>query len=151
MKIQEILIRFPFIKQFIKFFAVGVMNTGIDLVVLNILMFVSGQTQGIHYSFFKALSFFAAVIFSYYINKNWTFRDSSTEGANKKFYQFVAISIVGAFINVGVASLVVNFVRPAVELSFLTGQLWGNIGALCGTAIGLFWNFVGYKFIVFKK
>lgn len=151
MKIQEILIRFPFIKQIIKFFAVGVMNTGIDLVVLNALMFASGETQGVYYSFFKALSFFAAVVFSYYINKNWTFRDSSSSDSQKKFYQFIAISIIGAFINVGVASLVVNFIKPMIGLGFLTGQLWGNIGALCGTAIGLFWNFVGYKFIVFKK
>jgi len=151
MEIKEALIRFPIIKQFIKFFLVGVMNTGVDLAVLNMLMFSFQKTEGLAYSVFKAISFFVAVVFSYYINKNWTFRDSSNKGANKKFAQFVSISIVSAFINVGVATAVVSFIKPLVGLEFISSQLWGNIGALCGTAVGLFWNFVGYKFIVFKK
>lgn len=151
MDIQAILNRFPIIKQVIKFFVVGVMNTGIDLAVLNTLMFAFQKTEGVFYSVFKALSFFTAVVFSYYINKNWTFRDSSTDSSNKKFAQFITISIISAFINVGTASLVVTFIKPSVGLDFISNQLWGNIGALCGTAIGLIWNFTGYKFIVFKK
>lgn len=151
MKIETILVRFPFIGQFAKFFLVGIMNTGVDLIVLNILMYSTQQTEGIYYTFFKALSFLAAVIFSYIVNKRWTFKDNSDEDASKKFYQFVGISIIGAIINVTVATLVVSFVKPLVGTDLISGQLWGNVGALCGTAIGLFWNFIGYKFIVFKK
>lgn len=148
---EGILARFPIIKQFAKFFVVGVMNTGVDLVILNILMFTTRQNEGLYYSVFKTLSFATAVIFSYYINKHWTFRDKSDENTGKKFYQFIAISIVGAIINVSVATIIVNIVRPIAGTDLISGQLWGNIGALCGTAIGLIWNFTGYKFIVFKK
>ncbi|MDP1884106.1 MAG: GtrA family protein [Candidatus Moranbacteria bacterium] len=151
MQLEKILIRFPFIKQFAKFFIVGIMNTGVDLAILNILMFSTRQTEGIFYSFFKTLSFLAAVIFSYFINKHWTFQDKSEADAHKKFYQFIGISIIGAFINVTVATLVVGIVRPMVGTDLISGQLWGNIGALSGTAVGLFWNFIGYKFWVFKK
>lgn len=148
---EAVLAKYPFIKQFSKFIVVGVMNTLVDLSILNLLMFVSGQTQGVFYTVFKTLSFITAVIFSYYINKRWTFRDNSEENASKKFSQFIGISIVGAIINVSVATLVVTLARPALGLGFISGQLWGNIGALCGTSIGLIWNFIGYKFIVFKK
>lgn len=151
MNIEKILTRFPFIKQFAKFFVVGIMNTGVDLTILNILMFVTGQNQGIYFSFFKTLSFLAAVIFSYYINKRWTFQDKSHNDTEKKFYQFIGISLIGAIINVTVATLVVSIIRPIIGDSLISGQLWGNVGALCGTAVGLVWNFVGYKFIVFKK
>lgn len=33
----------------------------------------------------------------------------------------------------------------------LTDGIWINIGALSGTAVGLIWNFIGYRFIVFKE
>lgn len=148
---KALLTRFPFIQQFAKFFIVGIMNTGVDLTILNILMFTTGQSQGVAYSFFKALSFFAAVIFSYFINKHWTFQDKSHTDNDKKFYQFIGVSLVGAAINVTVATLVVSFVQPMFANIAIGGQIWGNIGAICGTAIGLFWNFVGYKFWVFKK
>jgi hypothetical protein len=58
-------------------------------------------------------------------------------------------------INVTAATVVVTYLKPvinpALNLAFLTDQIWVNIGALGGTAIGLIWNFAGYKFWVFKK
>ena len=143
--------RFPFLGQFLRFALIGVLNTGVDLGILNVLMVATGYKTGIHYTVFKTVSFMFAVTASYFLNKHWAFKDSSGEDQAKKFSQFLAVSLVGAIINVGTASLVVNFIRPIVEISFLTDQLWGNIGALCGTAIGLIWNFAGYKFLVFKK
>ena len=70
----------------------------------------------------------------------------------QKMSQFVAVSVIGALINVGVATAVVELIKPGLISALpLTDELWGSIGALCGTAIGLIWNFLGYKFIVFKK
>ncbi|MDQ1283662.1 MAG: hypothetical protein QG620_10 [Patescibacteria group bacterium] len=146
-----ILARFPVVEQFAKFVLIGAMNTLVDLGVLNVLMFSSGFSEGIYYSFFKAVSFTVAVILSYNLNKRWTFNDVSDEDRAKKFTQFLTVSIVGAIINISVATAVVTYVKPMVDVAFLTSQLWGNIGALSGTAIGLVWNFLGYKFIVFKK
>lgn len=143
--------KFPVIEQFIKFALIGAMNTLVDLSILNLLMYVSGQAEGIYYSVFKAFSFTCAVIFSYNLNKRWTFKDLADEDRAKKFTQFLAISIIGAIINVSTATIVVSYVKPIINISFLTPQLWGNIGALAGTAVGLVWNFLGYKFIVFKK
>jgi len=133
--------------QIIKFSLVGVVNTAIDLGVLNILMFASGITSGIFYSIFKAISFTAAVINSYFMNKYWTFGAKKGE-IEKEFSQFFLISIGGFIINVGSASIVVNLIPNFLRVN---PQLWGNVGALVGTFLGLAWNFLGYKFVVFRK
>lgn len=141
--------------QFGKFVLVGIMNTLVDLIVLNVEMAVTGIVVGAGYSAEKAISFLFAVTFSYFINKRWTFQDSSKEGEGKKMSQFFAISLVGMLINVTTATIIVTYLQMPLNnilhLSFLTPQLWGTVGALGGTAIGLIWNFIGYKFIVFKK
>lgn len=143
------------IVQFGKFFLVGIMNTLVDLIVLNVEMAVTGIVLGSGYSAEKAISFLFAVTFSYVINKHWTFQDKSKEGEGKKISQFLGVSLVGMLINVTIATIIVTYlqvpINSVLHLSFLTPRLWGTIGALGGTAIGLIWNFIGYKFIVFKK
>lgn len=142
-------------QQFAKFFLVGIMNTLIDLLVLNIETIASGVKDGGGYALQKGVSFIAAVTFSYFLNKNWTFQDKSSEGQTKKFSQFLFVSLIGMIINVSAAFLAIEYVKPLVnstlQLSFLTDQLWVSIGGLFGTAAGLLWNFVGYKLWVFKK
>ena len=150
---RNILEKYPVIGQFVRFGLIGGMNTGVDLIILNILMFSTGLFEGAAYSAFKTISFAAAATFSYFMNKKWAFKDDSKEKEVRKFSQFFAVSIIGAIINVSVASLVVTFLKPAlgVNFLFLNDGLWGSVGALFGTAFGLIWNFLGYKFIVFKK
>ncbi len=142
-------------KQFLKFALVGVMNTLVDLIVLNTETLLTGVKDGSGYAVQKGFSFLVAVTFSYVLNKHWTFEDKSQENQARKFSQFLSVSIIGMLINVTTATVVVTYlkpvVNPALNLSFLTDQIWVNIGALSGTAIGLIWNFIGYKFWVFKK
>lgn len=139
-------------RQFIKFGLVGVMNTLVDLIILNIETSITDIRDGSGYAVQKGVSFLAAVIFSYFVNKYWTFQDTSKEKEAKKFSQFVFVSIIGMIINVTTATLVVTYLKaPVNEIIPFSDSLWVNIGALSGTAIGLFWNFVGYKLWVFKK
>ncbi|MBU4350994.1 GtrA family protein [Candidatus Parcubacteria bacterium] len=129
--------------QFLKFFLVGSLNFLIDLGILFLLISASGMDKGWQYSVFKGISFFIATVNSYFLNRAWTF-----ESKERKFNLFLLISIIGFFINVGVASLVVNSISPWFGLNSKT---WAIIGAVKGSFVGLFWNFLGYKFIVFKE
>ncbi|MEF3691621.1 MAG: GtrA family protein [Candidatus Moraniibacteriota bacterium] len=143
------------IKQFAKFFLIGIMNTLVDLFVLNVETIITGVKDGWGYSIQKSFSFIVAVTFSYFFNKHWTFQDDSKEKEGKKFSQFMFVSIIGMIINVAVSTLAIKYLKAPVNellnLSLLTDQVWVNLGAICGTAVGLFWNFVGYKLWVFKK
>ena len=60
----------------------------------------------------------------------------------------MVVSTIGLFINVGALSLIVNSIGAPGAVS---PALWANIGALIATAASLIWNFLGYKFIVFRK
>lgn len=141
------------VKQFGKFAVVGVLNTAVDLVVLTVLIMIepSGKA-GLVYAVFKAIAFVVANINSYIFNKFWTFKG---EGGQKKttfeFSQYFIISIIGMLINVSVATAVATYFTlyeyyPSLAL---LENPWPQIAALFGTAGGLLWNFVGYKYIVF--
>jgi putative flippase GtrA len=138
------------LKQAVKFIAVGILNTAIDFIVLNILMAATDIKTGIGYSIFKGISFIVAVINSYILNRIWTFK-STESNKGREFSQFFAVSCVGFAINVGVASLVVNVLSLHFPVSGISLTLWANIGALVATFCAMVWNFIGYKFIVFKK
>src|SRR3989344_9645258 len=144
--------KFVTLFQGAKFLLVGGLNTFMDLGVLNLLIAASGITAGIGFSVFKGFSFLIAVANSYLWNKYWTFRGKTMEQdfveQGKEFAQFLVVSGIGFFLNVGSASLVVNFINPQFGLS---ERAWPTVGALVGTLVVMTWNFLGYKLIVFRK
>ena len=133
-------------RQIGRFAIVGVLNTVLDFAVLNLLITMSGVTGGPMASVFKGVSFIVAVTNSYYWNKYWTFEFQTK--VNKELLQFFIISAIGFGFNIGAFSFTVDVIGP---IGNITPQTWANIGALSGTLAGLAWNFIGYKFIVFKK
>lgn len=140
--------------QLAKFFLVGALNTFVDLGVLNLLMWLSGIYAGVFFILFKGTSFLAAATNSYFWNKHWTFGKKNGPFSGQEYIKFLVIVGIGLLINVGVAALVVNIIGPSSSswLSFeLSEQLWANIGAFSAIFVSLAWNFIGSKFIVFKK
>jgi putative flippase GtrA len=136
------------LKQLVRFAVVGVINTGLDLVVLNLLIAATGKGKdGIYYTIFKGVSFLVALTNSYFMNKYWTFAGQGTSNKVIEISEFIIVSAIGFVINVLVSSAVVNFIPPVLGAE----KFWPSFGALCGTAIGLIWNFIGYKLIVFEK
>ena len=139
--------KIPIFFQFAKFFLVGVSNTFIDLGILNLLMWVFAASSGVSYSIFKALSFGCSVVNSYFWNKFWTFQNG-TKASTREFSGFCLIAGIGFFLNVGIASLIVNVLGPQLGLS---QEIWANIGAIIAICCVSAWSFLGYKFIIFKK
>ena len=135
--------------QFSKFCVVGVLNTAIDFGVLNLLMYFFGIFKGPEIVIFNIAAFTFASINSYAFNKFWTFKDKAVEvkKTSKQFFQYMAVSIVGITIN----TAIVYFITTIPPLFELSPALWANVAKLAATAISLMWNFIGYKFFVFKK
>lgn len=138
-----------FLKQFIKFGLVGFFNTIVDLGILNVLIFSTGlgREGGRYFTLFKSLSFICAATNSYVLNKYWVFRSEEDKGKVLQISKFFLITCGGGLINIVIASLVVTYI-PVI---LLPSHLWPTFGALCGTAIGMVWNFSGYKYLVFRE
>lgn len=134
--------------QAAKFFLTGVLATLLDLGVLNALMWISGIATGWGYSIFKGIAFIVATFGKYWGNKFWAFEKKETVEMGKEMLRFFLVTAIGFGINVGVASLVVNMIGP--QFGF-TKIIWANIGGILAAFAAAIWNFLGYKFIVFKK
>ncbi len=136
-----------FIYQLAKFLLVGALATIFDLGTLSIFMAVYGVASGLYYALFKGASFIIATIAKYFFDKFWAFEKKETEKAGTEFTKFFAVTLLGLVINVGVASAVV-----AMGPQFgLPADAWAKIGGIAAVLITFAWNFVAYKFIVFKK
>jgi putative flippase GtrA len=136
----------PVLYQFAKFSAVGTLNSFIDFGVLNLLIFLFSIKSGLWFSIFKTISFLCATTNSYFWNKYWTF-ESQEKPKVSEAVKFYTIAIIGGFLNISVASFIFSGVnRP----EFISVNLWANISALGGILSALIWNFLGYKFLVFK-
>ncbi|MFA5387115.1 MAG: GtrA family protein [Candidatus Paceibacterota bacterium] len=140
--------KFPVVFQAAKFVSVGILNTLIDWGVLTLQVLFTGVNAGMWYGLFKSVSFLAAVSNSFIWNKCWTFKKHNTGKTKQELSQFFLVSFIGFFINVGVASFVVNVIGPQAGISY---NLWATVGGAVATVFSMVWDFVAYKFIVFKK
>lgn len=137
-----------FFFQLSKFGLIGVTNTVIDLGIYNLLIFMSDVSSGYLIAVFKSFSVLAAIVNSYIWNKFWSFEKKEVSNFGEEFTQFLLVSLVGLLLNVGITAFVVNVIGAPAGMAEKT---WANIGGLTASVLVLTWNFIGYKFLVFKK
>lgn len=138
----------PIFNQLGRFAAVGFLNTTIDFGILNILSLASGITTGLIVGGINIPGFAIAVINSYFWNKYWVFKDRDRESVLHDFPKFLAVSVVGLFLNSGIVTFVSTYMP---YLSNLPQSTWLNVAKAAATVITLAWNFLGYKFLVFRQ
>jgi putative flippase GtrA len=137
--------------QFAKFVVVGFLNTSIDFGVLNLLSIYTGLTKGILIGGVNVPGFALAAVNSYFMNKFWVFRKLRKPGEKvsySDFFTFVVVVIIGVFINGGIVILLTTYVNP---LAGLSAERWLNVSKVVATTVSLVWNFVGFKFLVFRS
>lgn len=138
----------PFFFQLAKFGLIGVANTVVDLGIYNLFIYLSDVSSGYLIVVFKSFSVLAAIVNSYVWNKFWSFEKKEISNLGEEFTQFLMVSLVGLLLNVGITAFVVNFIGAPAGVAEKT---WANIGGLTASVLVLTWNFVGYKFFVFKR
>ncbi len=141
--------KFLFIFQLAKFLMVGALFALFDLLVLNGLMTWLGisEEQKIKYLIFVGISFVIATTIKYAADKYWVFKKTEKGKAGVEFGAFFIITLISGGIQVGIAGLIFAM-DPLLGMS---PQAWGNVGKIAGITVASAWNFVGYKFLVFKK
>lgn len=134
------------IPKFIRFLIVGIANTAIDLGLLNILIAVFGLAQPFLFSLYKGVSFFCALLNSYYLNKNFTFK--FRENRKRTFPLFILFSLTAFLVNVISASLLFHLLSSGQFSA--SPHLVATASGLFGAILGLFVNYSSYNYLVFK-
>lgn len=140
--------RFPSLFQFGKYAAVGFANTGIDFGILNALMWLTGIYSGGWIYLLNSSSFVIAVTHSYIWNRLWSFKTAGKSNVPKQYIAFLTVTVIGAIINGGIVYGITTFISPLLGFSPVS---WANSAKIAATVIAFMWNFLGYKFVVFKK
>src|SRR5712671_4157939 len=131
--------RRPLIQQFFRFGIVGVVNTIVDLAVLNLLIVATdtGRT-GAMFAFFKTVAFVCAVTNSYLMNRSWTFNRVKAKSQMLESSQFLVVNLLGLFVNVGTSWYAATYTHP---IAGINPKWWPSLAALVGTAFSLAFNF----------
>lgn len=140
--------KFLFVYQLAKFLLIGAFFAIFDLIILNLLMAYFGisKKQLIKYAIFVAFSFTLVTVFKYFANKYWAFEKREKERMEKEFATFFLVTLISGLIQVGVASFFFK-----ILVFKLPELLAANFGKIFGIIFASAWNFLGYKFFVFKK
>ena len=134
------LIKKLFNTQAVRFLIVGVINT---LVGTGLMFLLLNFTQT-PYWLCVAANYVSGGIVSFFLNKYFTFKNR-----DKSIKQIISFAII-----VAVCALLAHGIAKPLVFKLLAGKsetLQKNISALAGTVLYTVLNFIGQKFIAFKK
>jgi putative flippase GtrA len=142
--------RLGFFFQLAKFGLIGVANFVVDLGIFSLFIWMTHISTGSTIVLFKIVSVSVAIINSYIWNKFWSFEEKRTdeETLRRQFFQFIGISVVGLILNTAITYSLITF---AGNLTSHSSATWATISSAIASVVVLSWNFVGYKFFVFKR
>lgn len=133
------LYRFANAMHFMQFMVVGALGVLVNLGVLSALQAL-GQSDAVSLAAGIAVS----VVTNFLLNRRFTFSYARAGSFWAQFAGFLATSALGAAVNYGVA---LYLTKHLLEPSRYSLQL----AALVGIACGMLFNFVGNRYVVFRK
>ncbi len=98
-------------RQFVKFFLVGVFNTGVGYAVIFSCMYLLGLSAVLS----NILGYLFGLSISYFLNRNFTFR--STSQPKTEIPKFLFVFFVAYFANLGVLLLLLSHTEIHEALS----------------------------------
>ena len=121
--------------QFLKFIVVGLFSAIINYGLFYLLL----KMANINYLISSLCGFIAGVFGGFYLNKNWTYNDKNNK-SNSLLWKYFSLYLFSLLI-----SLI--FLKITVEYIGLNAEIANLLAIGITTCI----NFIGTKFVVFKK
>lgn len=126
----------------LRFAIVGGANTALDFIILFALTFSGMDKIAANY-----VSTSVALVFSFFANKSFTFKDKSGN-AKKQFALFLIITLIGLWV---IQPIVIWISTNTLE-PYITNEAANLfIAKLIATVASLIWNYLLYSKLVFKK
>lgn len=126
----------------IRFGIVGVANTAVDFVLLFLLVGLGLDKIPANF-----ISTSTAFLFSFFVNKKFTFKVSGGN-AKKQFALFIVVTILGLWV---LQPLIITGVTWALGATAIDAAISLLIAKLVATVGSMIWNYLFYSRVVFKK
>lgn len=143
--------KFLFVFQGAKHLLVGAVATVIDLKVFEFLFWALSNSLSLN-GFLslsaKTISFFVATFSKFWGNKYWSFQKHEKENMKKEIIQFFVVTLAGLAIDV---ALFYYFTKIMGAQFGVPNNIWIKFSVIFAGLASAAWNFIGYKFFVFKK
>lgn len=133
------LFRFSDAMHLAQFLVVGASGVVVNLGVLSLL-----KAAGLPDAVCLAGGIAVSVCTNFVLNRRFTFSYARHRNRGRQFLGFIGASAVGALVSFGVS--------VALRNGVFDGAGWGlQLSALCGIAAGMIFNYLGNRYIVFRK
>ncbi len=132
--------------KLVRFCIVGVYNTGIDILMLNLLLWFFPTHNATSLLGYNSLAFFSGALNSYVLNKYWTFRQSSSV-TRYEIIRFAVLTALSVLCNNTVLWFVASITRPFI----VNTLLWANTAKVCAIIATATISYTGMHFWVFAK
>ena len=129
-------------KKPIRFVLVGVSNTVLDFLVLNILLFCK-----VNILFANTISTGIAMLYSFFMNKKWTFRNSGDNYVREVILFFI-FTAIGIWVIQNGCIYLLNLIVPDFGLPEI---IYNNAIKLAASIPSLTWNYLTYNRFVFTN
>jgi putative flippase GtrA len=126
------------LRDFLRFSVVGAGGLAVDVGV-----FLAVLALGSDAYLARAVSALAAITATWWLHKEWTFRQPGHTARRGTYPAYVAVQSGGLAVNYGVFVAVLAVVPP--------GPLPSVFALGCGAAVALVFNFAGARGIVFRR
>jgi putative flippase GtrA len=126
----------------LKFAIVGGANTALDFLILFVLVGFGMNAIGANY-----ISTGIAFIFSFFVNKSFTFNNKSKK-VLKQFALFIAVTIFGLWVIQPI--IIAGFIATTTSFAWEASAVL-FIAKIIATLASLVWNYLWYSKVVFKK
>lgn len=129
-----------FLKEALKFGAVGGVNTVVNYALFNVLVLTvlaDGQLKA------TVLATIVATTSSYFMNRHWTFRDRSKSAMRREYSLFFLFNGAGLLIELGVLAVA----KYGLDIH---GLLALNLVKTVGLVLGMTFRFWSYRTFVFR-
>ncbi|BCB85218.1 GtrA family protein [Phytohabitans suffuscus] len=129
-----------FLKEALKFGAVGGVNTVVNYALFNVLVLTvlaDGQLKA------TVIATIVATTSSYFMNRHWTFRDRSKSAMRREYSLFFLFNAAGLVIELGVLAIA----KYGLDIH---GLLALNLVKTVGLVLGMTFRFWSYRTFVFK-
>lgn len=124
---------------FLQFLAVGASGVVVNLGTLTVL-----QLMGLADAICLAGGIATSVVTNFLLNRRFTFSYARDRNIWKQFAGFVTVSSLGIAVNYGVALGVAGS-------ALAQGRFGLHLSALAGIACGMLFNYIGNRYVIFRK